>query len=441
MSRKKNKTSPAVAIRSIGCRTNEQEMAALEYALDRAGFPLTDSIEKADIVVVNSCSVTAHTEAKIRQMLASIAREAPGARVLVTGCMAENQGDELLRLPGVRWVVGNGLKHEIAALLEKEKGGAFFADISRETVLPMDWIDPSPHRHRRTRFSIKIQEGCDNACAYCIVPLLRGPSRSALEIDIASRCARAVELGFKEIVLTGTHIGQYRSSGKSSLINLVERLAELPGDFRIRLSSLDPRELTDDLLQRIGNPSKICNHLHLSLQHLSGNVLAAMDRPYRDLDALLERLCAFRSRYPHTGLGADFIVGFPGESEDDFEKLLRRTTAIGFSYAHIFRFSPRPGTKAGSMTARVPESVKTVRSARLRALIAEQRKQFIQNQQGSAHRIIVEKERPVRGVTANYLAVEIPSISALHNTWLDVIIDGPGPGRWCLAHPLSESSQ
>jgi threonylcarbamoyladenosine tRNA methylthiotransferase MtaB len=413
-------------------------MAALEYALDGAGFSVSTSISQAGIVIVNSCSVTSHTEAKVRHLLASIVRTAPNARILVTGCMAEQQGNELLRLPHVSWVVGNGLKHEIVSIVTKGKEGAFFSAITRATALPLSWVDPSPQCHRRTRFSIKIQEGCDNGCAYCIVPRLRGPSRFASESDVVSVCARATQAGFKEIVLTGTHIGQYRSSGNRRLVNLLERLIELPGDFRVRLSSLDPRELSNELLQLVGNSPKICDHLHVSLQHLSEKVLATMDRPYRDLDALLERLIVFRARYPHAGVGADFIVGFPGETSEDFEELLHRCAPIGFSYAHIFRFSPRPGTKAATMTNTVPESVKTERSARLRALIDRQRLEFIRKQQGSARRIIVEKERPVRGITANYLAIEIPSIASLHNTWLDVIIDAPGPGRWCMAWPLTE---
>jgi threonylcarbamoyladenosine tRNA methylthiotransferase MtaB len=382
--------------------------------------------------------VTSHTEAKVRQLLASIGRAAPEARILVTGCMAERQGSELLRLPHVSWVVGNGKKHEIAAILAQGKGGVFFSDITRTTVIPLEPADPSPHRHRRTRFSIKIQEGCDNACAYCIVPLLRGPSRSAPESDIVSACIQAIKAGFKEIVLTGTHVGQYQYSGNRCLVNLLEQLIELTGDFRVRLSSLDPRELSNDVLKLMGNSPKVCNHLHVSLQHLSEKVLAAMDRPYRDFDGLLERLTAFRAQNPHAGVGADFIVGFPGESDDDFEELLRRVTPIGFSYAHIFRFSSRPGTKAAAMTGAVPESVKTERSARLRSLIDRQRQEFIRKQQGSAQRIIVEKEWPVRGMTANYLAIEIPSISALHNTWLDVIIAESGPGNWCRARTLSE---
>jgi threonylcarbamoyladenosine tRNA methylthiotransferase MtaB len=440
MSRNQNKTAHTVAIRSIGCRTNEEEMAALEYALERAGFSVSPSISQADIVIVNSCSVTSHTEAKVRQLLASIGRTAPDARILVTGCMAEHQGEKLLHIPHVSWVVGNGLKHEIVAILRKENSGLFYTDITRANVLSLERADPSPQRHRRTRFSVKIQEGCDNTCAYCIVPLLRGPSRCAPESDIVSVCIEAIKAGFKEIVLTGTHIGQYQSSGNHRLVNLLEQLIELPGDFRVRLSSLDPRELSNEILQLVGNSPKVCNHLHVSLQHLSEKVLTAMDRPC-DLDALLERLSDFRTHYPNAGIGADFIVGFPGETDDDFEKLLHRSKPIGFSYAHIFRFSSRPGTKAAAMTGTVPESVKTERSARLRALIDQQRQEFIRKQQGSRQRIIVEKERPVRGVTANYLAIEIPSISALHNTWLDVIIEGLGPGSLCCARSIAERNE
>jgi tRNA A37 methylthiotransferase MiaB len=213
---------------------------------------------------------------------------------------------------------------------------------------------------------------------------------------------------------------------------LVERILRLPGDFRVRLSSLDPRELTDELCAMVGSEKKMCDHLHVSLQSLSPSVLKMMSRSYAAFDEMVGRLQRFREKYPHAGLGADLIVGFPGETDAFFEETTSLAERIGFSYSHLFRYSARPGTAAAGFAGKVPESVKTSRSGRLRAIVDKSRGAFIRNQQGRPLRIVVEQESPVRGMTSNYLSVEGASFSALHNSWIDVIIDGTMKnGRLC----------
>jgi len=416
-----------IALASIGCRTNQEEIESLRAALAGTGFTIVDNYNKADAVVVNTCSVTSHTEAKVRRLLASISRQAPAAKILVTGCMAQQRGRALLA-GRVSWVVGNALKKEIPALLRKP--GGVFIDKTGTAALPVSAGLCLPGESGRTRFLLKIQEGCGNSCAYCIVPSLRGPSRSAAEDDLVAACRRVLDAGYKEIVLTGTHIGRYHGG----LLLLVERLLRLDGDFRFRLSSLDPAELSDDLLALAGGGSKLCDHLHISLQSLSADVLSRMKRPFEKLEKTIERLIAFHGRFPGAGLGADFIVGFPGETDAMFEATLRNAEKIGFSYAHIFRFSARPGTAAAAMSPKIPEAVKRERSERLRAAVEESRKKFIASQKDVQRRIIVEQERPVRGVTSNYLSIEIPGASAPYNSWLDVVIEGTmGSGRFCRA--------
>jgi threonylcarbamoyladenosine tRNA methylthiotransferase MtaB len=407
-----------IALATIGCRTNQEELESLRCALAGKGFTIVDNYKRADAVVVNTCSVTAHTEAKVRRLLASIARQAPGAKILVTGCTAQQRGAAMLKtVPAVTWVVGNARKADIPAVLRGP--GGVFIDKTGTAALRVSAGSCPPGESGRTRFLIKIQEGCDSSCAYCIVPFLRGPARSAAENDIAAACRRALDAGYKEIVLTGTHIGRY----SPSLLLLAERLLRLDGDFRLRLSSLDPAELSDDLLALAGGGKKICDHLHMSLQSLSPEVLEAMGRPFKGLDRTVERLVDFRTRYPHAGLGADFIVGFPGETDAMFEVTLHNAQKLRLSYAHIFRFSARPGTAAAEMSPKIPETVKRERSERLRAIIEKSRQKFIAGQKGIAHRIIVEQARPVRGVTSNYLTVEIPGASAPYNSWLDVVVD------------------
>jgi threonylcarbamoyladenosine tRNA methylthiotransferase MtaB len=409
----------SVAIKSTGCRTNQEEMTALRAELENNGFDVIDKIESADVVIVNTCSVTSLTESKVKRLLHVVSRGAPNAGILVTGCLAQQSPEELRTFANVRWVVGNARKHEIPALLREERGGVFHSDINPSPLVLPGAVVP-PRAGNRTRFSIKIQEGCDHRCAYCIVPLLRGPSRSAPLGGILDACWRAIDEGYKEIVLTGTHIGQF----SDGLMELLRRLSALEGDFRVRLSSLDPRELTDELCDMVGEGKKLCDHLHVSLQSLSPDVLIAMARSYASFDEMVGRLERFRARYPNAGLGADFIVGFPGETQARFSETAAAAERIGFSYAHLFRFSARPGTKAASLGEKVPAPVKQERSEYLRSIIEKSRGAFIRRQCGRAHRIIVEQESPVRGVTANYLGVEGTSFSGLHNSWIDVILDG-----------------
>ncbi len=418
-----------IALATIGCRTNQAENETLRTELKHAGCSLIDDPETADVVIVNTCSVTSHTEAKVRQLLHSLARRAPRVKILVTGCMVQQKGSELMCCQNVRWAVGNARKHEIPAILFEKREGIFLDEIRRVPVSVPQLLE-APAKAGRTRLHLKIQEGCDRACAYCIVPHLRGPSRSSPAEEVADACRRAIDAGYKEIVLTGTHIGQFQGG----LLTLVERLLLIEGDFRLRLSSLDPAEISDNLLLLAGEEKKLCDHLHISVQSLSAEVLKAMNRTHTTLDALVEKLSDFRGRWPHAGLGADFIVGFPGETDAMFEATLASAGRIGFSYAHIFRFSSRPGTAAASVPHKIPASLKRLRSERLRAVIEKSRKKFIESQQGETRRVIVEQERPVRGVTSNYLSVEIPGFSAPHNSWLDVVIEGTmGSGKYCRA--------
>jgi threonylcarbamoyladenosine tRNA methylthiotransferase MtaB len=398
---------------------------------------VVDDPKTADIVIVNTCSVTSATEAKTKRLLHAISRDAPKAGVLVTGCLAQQKPSDFKNYDNVLWVVGNAHKHEIPSLLSKSPGGVFFSEITASPLPLPDFIAP-PAPGRRTRLPVKIQEGCDRRCAYCIVPFLRGPSRSASMAGIVDTCAKALDEGYKEIILTGTHIGQFHDDTGKGLIALVERLLQINGDFRVRLSSLDPRELTDELCEVVGNGKKMCDHLHVSLQSLSPAVLKMMSRSYTSFGKVVGLLEQFRATYPDAGLGADFIVGFPGETETLFAETINLVEQIGFSYAHLFRFSARPGTAAAALTEKIPEQVKTERSERLRAVIEKNRGRFALRQCGRLHRIIVEQESPLRGMTSNYLGVEGASFSAFHNSWIDVTIDGiMKNGRFgCKAHKI-----
>jgi len=421
-------TEPAaktVALLSVGCRTNQEEIVSLSFTLAGEGYRIVDNAAQADIVIVNTCSVTGATEAKTRRMLNQLKREAPNAAVCLTGCLAQQKADELYREHAVTWVVGNALKHTIPALVRDTPGGVFCSSLNDTEKIPLPLIE-SPVQFdisRRTRFSVKIQEGCNFRCAYCIVPFLRGPSRSVVPEDILRICTAALDAGFKELILTGTHIGQYRSTS-TSFFGLINAILELPGNFRVRLSSLDPRDLSDELIALTATHPKMCRSLHVSVQSLSPDVLCAMNRPAHTLAPCMSMLAAFRAVVPDGGIGGDFIVGFPGETEEQFEQTCAAVEAVGFSYGHVFRYSKRPNTAAHTMPGQVDEYEKTRRSERLRTVLANTREQFITRCIDFPQTILVEKEHPVSGLSSNYLRIDVPDCAAPHNSLLTVRLTG-----------------
>jgi len=414
------------------------------------GVLVTDELEDADIIIVNTCSVTSSTESKTGRFIKSLARINPRARILVTGCFAQQHGEQILGYPGVAWVVGNGDKRLIPYIISTQNRGVYLSGIDGGDVF---WEDKvlGPNEAGRTRFSLKVQEGCDFGCAYCIVPSLRGVSRSAPRGRLVEMFKRAVDRGYKEIVLTGTHIGQYRSAagdtgadgggvdggGSGGLESLLEDFLKVSGDYRIRLSSLDPRDLTDGIIALAGEHPRVCDHLHVSVQSLSADVLKLMDRPYRGVDVLVDRLRGFRQRYPAAGLGADLIAGHPGETEAMFGAALGAVESIGFTYAHVFRYSRRGGTKAAGMAGQVSEPEKKERSAALRGAVEKSRDFFLSLLFGSSVLyIIAESEYPVRGVGGNYVRVEVPDVRVPKNTRLPVILTGAVRGGYCVGKVL-----
>jgi len=443
----------AAALRSIGCRTNQEEAAALRAELLTLGFSVVDELENADVVIVNTCSVTSAAESKTRRFIRSLSSAAPDAKILVTGCFAQQHGESIRKYPGVEWVVGNADKHRIPSIIAAAASGngAHLSDI--DTGSPVFWGDnvTDPVTSGRTRFSLKIQEGCGFGCAYCIVPSLRGPSRSAPKNRLVDTFKKAVDMGYKEIVLTGTHIGQYRQVVDNDRVNglelinggqsggleaLLTEFLKVGGDYRIRLSSLDPRDLTDTLIAMAGESPRICGHLHVSVQSLCAETLSYMGRPYGDLDLLMDRLRGFREKYPEAGLGADFIVGHPGESDAMFEATLRGAEAAGFTYGHVFRYSKRLGTKSAKMPGQIAESVKKSRSAALLGLLQKNREKFLSLIFARPLCIIIEAENPVRGVSGNYIRVEVPDTEAARNTWMRVALTGEKRDGCCVAERL-----
>jgi threonylcarbamoyladenosine tRNA methylthiotransferase MtaB len=431
----------AVLLKSLGCRTNQEEMMSLSSRLVDSGHSIVDSLDLADIVIVNTCLVTAHTEAKARRMIAAISRLRPGVKICVTGCLAQNSPLDIRKRLPVTWVVGNNFKRDIPDILADTGGGVYHDDIGKKKqgLLSVSGPATAPCESTRTRFFLKIQEGCDFACAYCIVPLVRGRSKSAGLDEVETAFRKAIALGYKEIVITGTHIGQYGNDGgpvTANLFDVVRRCASLDGDFRIRLSSLDPRDLSEPFLEMIGGNPRVCRHCHVSVQSLCAPVLSAMNRPINEYDAFINRLASFRRRFPQVGLGGDFIVGFPGETAEMFDETLGRVSSIGFSYGHVFRYSRRPGTRAAAMDGQIDEKEKNRRSRRMRTVLDAGHGSFVSNAMKAVQRVLVETEGPPGGLASNYLRLDIPGCAAPKNTWLDAVITGTDPETGhCVAAP------
>lgn len=386
---------------TLGCRLNHADTALLMARLQHLGYTLTDDETLAcDLIVVNSCAVTAEAEAKSRRMISRLRRENPGARIAAAGCAAELNGTSLLN-SGADFVLTNPDKK----LFGSELSGVKSIDLAPEnfqekshSVFPF-----------RTRAFVKVQEGCDNFCSYCIVPYVRGPSRSRDFDEAVADIRQCVASGIAEVVLTGVNTCNYLDAGRD-LADLIHQASALPGDFRIRLSSTEPHpgDLTIPRLMAEGN--RLCRFLHLSMQHGSDRILQLMKRRYT-ARAFAGFVAEIRRIVPDIHIGTDFIAGFPGETEKDFNEALQILSDIGFANIHAFAYSPRPGTPAAAMKEQVPAPVVKERMNRLREVAERSAREFAHSQLGKKLPVIFERcsNGCARGWSDNYLEFAVPA--------------------------------
>jgi threonylcarbamoyladenosine tRNA methylthiotransferase MtaB len=433
-----------VYLASVGCRTNQDEIAVIGRRLTACGLRIVDNVKDADIVVVNTCAVTGHTETKTRRLIQSISRRAPDARILVTGCMAQLDPLKFKNLSGVSWIVGNTYKSDVVSIIESKQQAVVHSCLFPAAPLVLDASLPVVSDGAwRTRYSVKIQEGCDSKCAYCIVPSLRGPSRCADLSSIVSACSKACDAGMREIVLTGTHIGHYRDPQTSSCLeDLIGKILTCGREnFRLRLSSLNPGDISGALCDLIAQNPYICDHLHISAQSLCPDVLTGMNRSHKEIETCFERIERLRIARPWLAVGMDLITGFPGETEPMFRMTLERLEKWNIAYAHIFRFSRRDGTPAANAPGQISEQVKTRRSGQMRDAVMACRKRFVARQAGVTHTILVEQENPAAGLSSNYLRIVTQSAEVQRNSWMKVRIDGfDEEGNFCRGQMLQEKA-
>jgi threonylcarbamoyladenosine tRNA methylthiotransferase MtaB len=393
-----------VAIATLGCKTNQFESAALEEGLKSAGYRLVPFEAGADLVVVNTCTVTAATDAQSRNLVRRARRLNPACRVVVTGCYAQVDPAGLEALPGVSLVLGNEEKRDLPRLLEAAKGVRVSDVRQGEGTAALEAASFSD----RSRAFVQIQNGCDAFCSYCIIPYARGRSRSVAPAVVLDQVRRLVGAGFPEIVLTGIHIGGYGADLEppATLLQLVRAL-EGAGARRLRLGSIEPTEIPVELVEAVAASRILCPHFHIPLQAGDDDVLRRMNRHYDTafFRALVEGI---RGRLPDAAIGLDVIAGFPGETGAEFENTCRLIEALPATHLHVFPFSRRPGTPAATMPGQLPGDLIRDRAARLRELGERKLAAFAGRFVGRTLEVVVEKGKKGglrRGLSRNYLTV------------------------------------
>lgn len=401
-----------VSFSTLGCRLNQVESQELAGLLERHGYRAVSGDEPADVHVVNTCTVTGRADFSDRQLIRRIARDNPAALLVVTGCYAQTDSQTVARLPGVDLVIGNQEKYRLpellTSLMKRREPEVRVGDIMGARSMP---VAPAARMPGRSRASLKIQDGCQHRCAFCIVPAARGASRSQDQKVVVEQAEALVAAGYSEITLTGVDIGHYGWDmvPRTTLAALILRLAEISGLRWLRLSSVLPAYFTPELKAVVTGVPAVVPHLHLPLQSGSDRVLRLMRRPYNVAmyRALVESLAG---AIPGLGLGADMIVGHPGERDPDFTATLDLVRELPFSYLHVFAYSDRKGTEAARLGARVPPRAIRDRSRQLRALGREKSLAFRRRMIGERREVLVLGERDratglLSGLTSNYVEV------------------------------------
>jgi threonylcarbamoyladenosine tRNA methylthiotransferase MtaB len=393
-------------VQNFGCRATQADGAALESLLAAKGLDRAGDRADADLVVLNTCTVTAAADEDVRQAVRRVHRENPSARILVTGCYAQRAPEELAAMPGVEWVVGNSHKTQIADLVTSAPyhGNILIGDIfAQHDFLSAPVEDAAGDR---TRPNLKIQDGCNNRCSFCIIPFVRGRSRSAPADQVVTQ-VRALAQRYREVVLSGINLGRWgREPGsRMRLPDLLRRLlAETPVE-RLRLSSIEPMDWSDDLLDLVASSPLIARHVHAPLQSGSDRILRLMHRKYRPRH-YADRVEKARALMPEAAIGADVMVGFPGERDEDFEESRRFIASLPFTYLHVFTYSERPGTPAAESAEAVPMPVRKERNRILRELAAAKNREFRVRMIGKTLSAVTLHE-PMTALTDNYLKVEL----------------------------------
>lgn len=417
-----------ISFYTLGCRLNQSETAVLERCMEADGFRVVDFNVPADVVVINTCTVTQNGDRDTRRLVNKVNRVNPRARIALVGCQAQTQKEKLTRMPGVRWVVGNARKMDLAAILRAhadDEPQVITPAIPRGSfTVPLAGIDS-----RHTRANIKVQDGCDFFCSFCEIPYARGRARSREFNDIIVEAMALAGAGHKELVITGINVGTYGQNGRT-LVDVVDALEQIDGVRRIRISSIEPTTISEKIIEKMGGGSKLCRYLHIPLQSGSNPVLKAMKRKYtvEEWGGFVEMA---RVRVPQICIGTDIIVGFPGEGENEFQESVDCLRDRPIHYAHVFSYSKRSMARSQKLSKEVPAAEIQRRSKILRELSARKRRMFHESLRGTTQKVLLEQKKNGlwKGLSDHYVRVLISSDLPLANQMVDVkIVDSNEKG-------------
>lgn len=419
-------------LKSMGCKSNQFEGAIIEENLINAGFDKVNDIKDADLFILNSCSVTHKSDDEALYLIRHAKHTNENIKTLITGCVAQIERDKLLDYDFIDYVLGNDEKLNIVEFLRKnedcEVGDIMNMTDFHEAVL----IDTT-----KTRASLKIQDGCDNRCAYCIIPFARGNSRSAKSDFVIEQIKSFEEHGFKEVIFTGIHIGQWGKEWGKTILDLLKEV-ETHTNVRYRLGSLYPNEITDELLDFLSKSEQFCPHFHLSLQSACNRTLERMNRSYK-VEDYLEQIEKINELFELPFLGSDVIAGFVGETQDDFETTVENLKKSGLTAIHTFPYSIRKGTQAEKMEGHLPDKVKEERATAIKNISSQKTKEFLEKNVGTVHNVLVEKHldkhlNVLKGMSENYITVLLNSddrnlINTIQKVKITEIKDGKAFGK------------
>ncbi len=415
-----------VSLHTLGCKLNFSETSTIGKEFLRNGYSIVDFDSKADVYVFNTCTVTENAEKECRQLVRRALRNNPDAFVIVTGCYAQLRPEEIAQIEGVDVVLGSNEKFKIFSLLDDFTK----KELSCIYVSPLDELNQfgkasSNEADSRTRAFFKIQDGCDYKCSFCTIPLARGKSRSMNPDDVIDEFKLLVNQGYKEIILTGVNVGDYGKKYSTDLYHLLQRMIQVEGDYRIRISSIEPNLLSDKIIELTATSDKLCKHFHIPLQSGSADILKLMQRRYTvdDYRTVIEKVV---DKIPECGIGIDVIVGFPGETEKHFDETYKFLTGLPFSYLHVFTYSERPNTKAVSLPGKVEVNERKRRNNMLRILSDKKKYAFYHSLIGSEVEVLFEAENDngiIKGFSSNYVRTALPYDEKLVNNFAKVKIN------------------
>lgn len=419
------KETRTIAFYTLGCKLNFSETSTLARAFTDSGFTVVPASHVADVYLINTCSVTEQADKKCRQAIRKFINQAPTAIIAVTGCYAQLKPETIAAIEGVDLVVGADQKGNVAELVNniREKGNAriFSCEINE-----VDNFFSAFSSGDRTRSFLKVQDGCDYKCSYCTIPLARGRSRNIPIAEIISEAQKIAAAGIKEVVLTGVNIGDFGKTTDESFLDLLKALATVDGIERFRISSIEPNLLTDEIIEYVASQPKFLPHFHIPLQSGCNRILGLMRRRYKR-EVFASRLEKVRQLMPNAFFGVDVIVGFPGETDEDFEDAYRFIEQLHPSFLHIFPYSERPNTPTASMEGKLSPAIVNKRLAQLNELCERLHAEFYRKNVGKTANVLFESTKRngmMFGFTENYIKVEIPHQKALEGKIIPVTLTG-----------------